>query len=282
MTDLPNMNRALSIWPVLVLALFTGHQVASAQTRSPLSHLSDLYISWGYNRAAFTTSDIHLEGPGYSVTLEDVTATDRPHRFAFDTYFNPKYIWYPQYNYRIGWQFKEQWSISLGLDHMKYVMVQDQEVNWTGELSANWERAVTPTLVLDTNVLRYEHTDGLNLLSVDLDRYHALWTGRSQRSDLRAYVGVHAGPVIARSDVRVFGVGLNNRFNVAGAGTGMQAGLHFTFLRHFFVRNMVRAGYITLPHVLTTGRAEDHAFQHFGFIQHAIVAGGCFRIGGKK
>jgi hypothetical protein len=133
--------------------------------------------------------------------------------------------------------------------------------------------------VRDTNVLRYEHTDGLNLLSVDLDRYHTLWTGRRAQGDLRVYLGIHAGPVIARSDVRVFGEGLNNRFNIAGAGMGMQAGLHFSFLRHFFVRNMVRAGYITLPHVLTTGRAEDHAFQHFGFLQHAIVAGGALHLG---
>ena len=263
--------------PLMSACLTLSLLTSMAQAR--MEHRGRVFLAWGYNRSAFTTSDIHLEGPGYSLTLKDVKATDRPHRFAFDTYFNPKYIWYPQYNYRIGWQFKEKWSISLGLDHMKYVMVQDQEVAWTGELSTKWERTATPTLVLDTNVLRYEHTDGLNLLSVDLDHYHTLWTGSAQRSDLRAYLGVHAGPVIARSDVRVFGDGLNNRFNVAGAGAGMQAGFHFTFLKHFFVRNMVRAGYITLPHVLTTGRAEDHAFQHFGFIQHAIVAGGAVRLG---
>lgn len=60
-----------------------------------------------------------------------------------------------------------------------------------------------------------------------------------------------------------------------------QAGLHFTFLRHFFVRYTVRTGWIDLPRVLTTGKHDDHASQQFWFVQHNIVVGGQFRFSGK-
>lgn len=240
-----------------------------------------LFLYWGYNRSAFTNSDIHFEGPGYDLTMQDVTAADRPHRFSTDTYLNPKYVWYPQYNYRLGWYIREDWSISMGLDHMKYVVDAGQEVNWEGELGVLTDERPA-TLVLDSAVLQYEHTDGLNLVSVDVDRYWKLWRSANARTDLRLYTGAHAGPVIARSDVRLFSEGMNNRFNLAGYGLGVQTGLHFTFLQHFFVRNTLRAGYIHMPNVLTTGNADEQASQHFGFLQHAIVAGGCFRIGGKK
>jgi hypothetical protein len=136
-------------------------------------------------------------------------------------------------------------------------------------------------MVLDNATLSYEHTDGLNLLSVDLDRYHRLWVAGSGAADLRLFTGVHGGPVICRSDVRLFGEGLNNRFNVAGFGVGAQVGLHLGFARHFFIRNVLRAGWIDLTRVLTTGRPEDRAFQHFGFVEHAIMAGGAIRIGGR-
>ncbi|MEZ4757992.1 MAG: hypothetical protein R2817_14285 [Flavobacteriales bacterium] len=245
------------------------------------THAGELFLYWGYNRALFGRSDIHLEGPAYSITLHDVQAADRPHPFAWDTYFNPRYLWFPQYVYRLGWHFREEWSVSLGLDHMKYVVRPDQAVAWNGELKPGWERSVEDLMVLDSATLTYEHTDGLNLLSVDLDRYHRLWAAPTGTADLRLFTGVHAGPVICRSDVRLFGEGLNNRFNVAGFGVGAQAGLHFTFARHFFVRNMLRTGWIDLTHVLTTGRAEDSASQHFGFLEHAIMAGGAFRIGGR-
>jgi hypothetical protein len=266
-----NLFRRILLAPVLAMPLLLAAQAPA--------HAGELFLYWGYNRSAFTRSDIHLEGPAYSFTLQDVQAHDRPHAFAWDTYFNPHYLWFPQYVYRLGWQFQEKWSISLGLDHMKYVVDQGQGVSWSGTLDPRWERQQEATLMLDSTSLSYEHTDGLNLLSVDLDRYLLLWNAQRHASDLRLFGGMHAGPVICRSDVRLFGEGLNNRFNIAGIGIGIQAGLHFTFARHFFIRNIVRSGWIDLPHVLTTGRTEDRASQDFGFLEHAIMAGGTIPIG---
>jgi len=262
----------------LLALLLTAPALMRAQAPA---HAGELFLYWGYNRSQFSRSDIHLEGPSYSFTLHAVEATDRPHPFAWDTYFNPRYIWFPQYVYRLGWQFREQWSVSLGLDHMKYVVRPDQAVDWSGELKPGWERRPGDRMVLDNATLSYEHTDGLNLLSVDLDRYHRLWASVRGTADLRLFAGVHGGPVICRSDVRLFGEGLNNRFNVAGFGVGAQAGLHISFARHFFVRNVLRAGWMDLTRVLTTGRAEDRASQHFGYLEHAIMAGGAIRIGGR-
>ncbi|MBK7382255.1 MAG: hypothetical protein IPI81_02810 [Flavobacteriales bacterium] len=242
------------------------------------------FVHWGYNRAWYSWSDIHFDGPDYDFTLRHVEAKDRPMPFGKD-YFNPKNIWIPQYNYRAGWFFHDRWSVSLGLDHMKYVMVQDQTVRMDGYV--NGTRSIQHATAegsrdvrLTQDFLKYEHTDGLNLLSVDLDHYDRLWAGRNNTFRLNAYEGVHAGPVIPRSDVRLFGQGLNNRFNVAGVGVGAQAGFHVWLGKHVYIRNTLKAGWIDLTHVLTTGNDADHASQHFWFVQHAIVVGASFRIGG--
>ena len=211
-------------------------------------------------------------------------AKDRPVPFGAD-YFKPRNIWIPQYNYRIGWFFHDRWSVSLGLDHMKYVVVQDQVVRMDGYVNGSRSIQYTTSegsrdVKLTPDLLTYEHTDGLNLLSVDLDHYDPLWASGDARFELRAYEGVHAGPVIPRSDVRLFGKGLNNHFNVAGVGVGAQVGLHFTLWKHLYIRNALKAGWIDLPRVLTTGNSEDRASQHFWFVQHAIVVGAQFHIGG--
>lgn len=52
-------------------------------------------------------------------------ATDRQTPFGM-IYFDPVLFTIPQYNARLGYFFKDNWSISIGMDHMKYVMVQDQ------------------------------------------------------------------------------------------------------------------------------------------------------------
>ncbi len=39
---------------------------------SPLSKKGQMFVFWGWNRAAFTHSDIHFQGNGYDFTLFEV------------------------------------------------------------------------------------------------------------------------------------------------------------------------------------------------------------------
>src|SRR5882672_4746418 len=117
---------------LLLLCALAADRVASAQTvRGHWGTSHRVFVSWGYNRAQFTTSRIHFTGDNYDFTLHDVVASDRPEAFSFENYFAPKNIWIPQYNYRVGWFYNDFWSISIGLDHMKYVVNADQEVQIT-------------------------------------------------------------------------------------------------------------------------------------------------------
>jgi hypothetical protein len=241
------------------------------------------FAYWGYNRAWYSWSDIHFHGEDYDFTLRHVTATDRPSRYNTADYFGPTTIWIPQYNYRLGYRLNARWSVSLGMDHMKYVVETGQEARMDGYVNGTRSLRYTTNegsrdISITDDFLRYEHTDGLNLLSVDADHWDVLWRDGKERFELNLYEGIHAGPVIPRSDVRLFGEGRNNRFNLAGYGMGAQLGFHFGFLRHFFVRNTLRAGLIDLPWVLTTGRDEDRCSQRFWFVQHNVVVGGQFRL----
>ncbi len=264
--------------------------LASALVLSPFllaqGDRGSFFAYWGYNRAWYSRSDLHLYGQDYDFTLRRIQADDRPSPLDLKTYCSPTTLWIPQYNYRVGWFVRDRWSLSVGMDHMKYVMRAGQTVRMDGYVRGSRSMEYTTNegtrdIAVTPDFLRFEHTDGLNLLSIDLDHYDLLWSSASGGFRLRAYVGIHAGPVIPRSDVRLFGEGLNNRFNVAGAGAGAQSGLHFSFLRHFFVRSTLRAGWIDLPRILTTGKDEDHASQQFWFAQHNIVAGGRFHLGRK-
>ena len=255
----------------LALLLAIGDLVPANGQEPPAPSLLSgrLFVHWGYNRAIFTRSDIRFTGPDYDFTLRQVKAVDRPEPFSPKNYFAPANIWIPQYNYRVGYFLNERWSVSLGLDHMKYVVAQGQKVQEDGYArnTGTGEWSNTQQITLTPDVLQYEHTDGLNLLSVDADRYHSLWNGGNGRRCLHVFEGAFAGPVIPRTDVRLFGVGLNNRFHLAGWGAGVQAGIHFTFCRVLYLRATAKGGYIDLPDVLTTGTSEDRARQHFFFAQ---------------
>lgn len=267
------MQRALVL--ACALAMCCARSDAQATVQGPRG---SWFVHWGYNRAWYGPSDIHFSGDGLDITMHRVKAFDRPEPFSFATYFGPTTIWIPQYNYRAGYFLNDRWSVSLGLDHMKYVVAQGQRVTWEGKatkaMAGQWpkeEVEITPDL------LQYEHTDGLNLLSVDLDHYHTLWASANGRQRLMLFEGLFVGPVIPRTDVRLFGEGINNKFHVAGWGAGSQAGAHFGLCKWMYLRTTVKGGYIGLPNVLTTGRRADRADQHFLFAQWNVVLGATFR-----
>ncbi len=259
-----------STFIVLVLQV-----AAQAPERVHLRHR--VFADWGYNRAQYSASNIHFEGPGYDFILHDVAAADQPKPFSFAVYLDPRDISLPQYNYRAGWFLNDRWSFSLGMDHMKYVVRQDQDVRITGTISSvrsqQYAGSEEHEVTLSEDLLIYEHTDGLNLVSADADHYDRLWDSPSGKHALFLAEGAFLGPVIPRSDVRLFGEGINNRFHLAGYGAGAQVGLFAVFWDRLTMRVAAKGGYIELPDVLTTGTSTDRARQRFWFVQEYAVLG---------
>src|SRR3972149_8634160 len=89
------------------------------ETRQIFKHKGNFFFYWGYNRSAYTKSDIHFHGDGYHFSISDVEATDSPTK-EFITYVKPNTFTIPQYNYRLGYFLTDKVFISLGEDHMKY------------------------------------------------------------------------------------------------------------------------------------------------------------------
>lgn len=78
-----------------------------------------IFVSFGWNASVFSNSNIHFSGTNYDFTLENVKATDRQSPFSFELYFGPATITIPQYNFKIGYFFHNNFYVSLNADHMK-------------------------------------------------------------------------------------------------------------------------------------------------------------------
>lgn len=95
----------------------------------------ELYFYWGWNVSWYGKSDINFKGTDYDFTLNDVRAKDRQTPFSVNKYLNPLNATIPQFNFRLGYYFKDNYSLSIGIDHMKYVMIQNQQVLIDGTIS---------------------------------------------------------------------------------------------------------------------------------------------------
>ena len=227
-------------------------------------------IYWGWNRSTYSNSDIHFWGADHDFTLKNVAATDihmdlSPQSFV-DTYLNPAAMTIPQTNLRIAYQYDADTAIALNLDHMKYVMSADQVVQMQGYYGAT---TVNGDKKLTTDFLNFEHTDGLNIISIELEKQRPVqWFGSDVKSRVFALAGV--GIVLPKSNVtlNLLGRSRNDEFHFAGYSAGVGAGLEVDFCKDFFVRSALKTGLVNLPDVLTSslGDKASHRFTYNEFL----------------
>lgn len=120
---------------------------------------------------------------------------------------------------------------------MKYVMDNNQYAQVFGVITSEASPKYAGTyldarMLISPDFLKFEHTDGLNLLSFDAEYYIQLFVNKKNRLGIYLQSGAGGIFVIPRSDVRIFEKGLNNRFHLAGysitpksAPTGFYFGL---------------------------------------------------------
>ena len=258
------------------------------------------YVFWGGNRENFSKSDITFKGDNYNFTVENVIADDKPKGWHVD-YVNPSRMTIPQTNLRIGYFISDHYNISIGLDHMKYVVRQTQTVNVSGyvnlpatESGSIYNGTYTNTPVnLYTNFdendagelppfLTFEHTDGLNYVNSELSRMDDISKlfkiGNTDKIQINLTEGIGGGVVYPKTNSKVIGKDRYDEFHVSGFGVSAKVGLNITFLKYFFLQTELKGGYISMNNIRTTSSQSDSAQQNFYFLQRIIAFGGIFKI----
>ncbi|WP_301400481.1 hypothetical protein [Polaribacter huanghezhanensis] len=258
--------------------------IAQEPVQQKVSNKGKFYVYWGWNRGTYSNSDIRFKGENYDFTLSDVTANDRPTKFGINPYFRLDRITIPQTNYRIGYFFKENYTISIGVDHMKYVMNANQNVliNGTINTGSSYDKVYTnENIQLVENFLTFEHTDGLNYINAAVNRFDDfsyLIGLNSENFQINLTEGLGAGILFPKTNTKLLGKERHDDFHISGWGVSASVGLNITFLKHFFIQSDVKAGYINMSDIRTTKSASDTASQSFYFIENTILLGGRFRL----
>ncbi|MEO9954262.1 hypothetical protein [Nonlabens sp.] len=252
----------------------------SLKTNNSRVKKGDFYVYWGWNLSGYSDSDITFKGDGYDFTLDNVQAYDRQSDFDPGKYLNPESITIPQYNFRIGYYVRENYSISLGIDHMKYVVAENQTVNINGfinDTNSLYNGVYNnEAIVLEPTFLTFEHTDGLNYVNVGLRRHDDLFQYRN--FELNTLFGLETGVLVPKTNTRLLDKQRYDQFHVSGYGVNAVGGIQLTFLKYFFVQSELKGGYINLPDVRTTMDEADSASQSFWFYQVNMVFGARFKV----
>lgn len=247
----------------------TDRYERNASVERPVVRKGSMFVFWGWNRAAFSKSDIHFKGADYDFQLENVVAHDRQTDFSFYDYFHPLRVTIPQTNVRIGYFVTDDIAVVAGLDHMKYVMDQDQTVNFKGHIGnpTYAAKVINGKINLsDAEFLQFEHTDGLNYIHVGAEKYKHLYDAKN--IDIEYALGGGVGVLFPKSNVTLMQFPRSDRFHLAGMGADVRANINFIFWKHLLARVEAKYGYINMWDIKTTLNDQpDKAMQDFVFAQ---------------
>ncbi len=245
-----------------------------------------MYMSYGWNRAFYTKSDIRFRGADYDFKIYKVKAHDRPTTpISFKNYLRPDRLTIPQTDFRIGYFIKDKLALSFGYDHMKYVMDEGQEVEMKGHIDRPgiYTGTYNGKQVMDPNFLTFEHTDGLNYINLEAERYFTLYQSRNNELVVNAMVGGGAGLLLPKTNTKLMDYERNDRFHVSGYGLAVKGGVEGVFFRHLMVKVENKYGYINMPDIVVHKKGiEGRAKQHFFFTEIDAMVGGTWTLGRNK
>ena len=268
----------------LILIFLSSLFITTTQAQQKITGNTkgDITVFWGWNRSWFGNSDIHFMGGDYNFTLKDVVAKDRQTKFDPAIYFHPKWITIPQTNLRIEYFYKKNYSISIGVDHMKYVVQQNQEVLIIGNIDnsgtaydGDYNDEMIP---IDNGLLKFEHSDGLNYINFEYRRFDNLVKFKNWNLNIAEGLGI--GFLLPKTNATLLNNKRHDEFNLAGYGFNYVIALNLSYKR-YFMQSELKGGFINMPDIRTSEHKSDKASQHFLFAQLNFLLGCSFSLSRK-
>lgn len=280
--------RLSTITVLFLVVIGTGKTMAqgSAATKSvrktSANRKGSVFAYWGWNRSAYTNSTLHIKGEDYDVTLHKLKAKDRPSNVSLYNYLRADRITIPQTNLRVGYYLRDDLAVTVGIDHMKYVMVQNQVAKVTGvvEHEGKYQSAYNGNMVIADDFLKFEHTDGLNYVNVEFEKLGNIFKTADEKLHIGYLYGLGLGIMVPRTNTTFLDYDRNDRFHLSGFGTSAKGGVQITLLRKLSFRFETKMGYINMPDIVLHKKGiKGRGKQDFVYAQANTMIGAVYNFG---
>lgn len=191
---------------------------------------------------------------------------------------------------KIGYFISDKYTVSFGVDHMKYVMNRNRNrtingfINLPNSETGSQYNGIynNQDFFVSEDFLKFEHTNGLNYAYLEFARYDDISSvfnlQNTDKFQINITEGIGSGILYPQSNTTLLEKERYDEFHLSGYGISLHAGLNFTFFKHFFMQLDLKGGYFNMPDIRTTSNIKESASQHFFYLQRVISFGGIFRL----
>ena len=159
-----------------------------------------------------------------------------------------------------------------------HVATADQETTISGviteEASATYAGSyLNQPISLKPDLLKFEHTDGFNVVTLDLEYLQPINLPLGKHFTLGWNVGIGGVWVVTKTNVKVLGDGLDNDFHVSGYTFAGKTGPRIEYNKRFFFLAEVKGGYASLPSVFIKNDAPEVGDHNLTYIEYYWAIG---------
>jgi hypothetical protein len=226
----------------IAFILFIGLALSlntKAQNTDYAGKKGQLYFSWGYNKEWYTQSNIHVrqEALGNDYTFRNVIGKDKPGWNEKSVFKQP--ITIPQYSYRLGYWFNDDWAFEINFDHTKFQVEQQQLLHLQGKMNF----LPVDTYLINRGNLLWQLNNGANFFLFNIVRRYQVPRMQYKNFNVSLLMKAGIGFVYPHVENTIFGNSNDKGFQFGGWDIGVEAALRFTFFKYAYLEYCNKAVY---------------------------------------
>lgn len=258
-----------------ILLFSSGFTYSQRKTKLNTNGKGTLFGHVGYNRSAYSSSDVSFSSTNYDFTMGGMSFSDNDEEVGLGNYFNSSS---PQFNFHLGFFVANKWAITLGLDRLNYFSRSNQGVTLDGAFSPNAHSDFSGSyqnedIILNRDQLYLQQNGGVNYVRVGLLRVDQLYKSRKAEFAVNTIVGVGVGALFSGLDYTFDNYTVQNVTSLSGFGFSGHLGLRFDFFQHVFLQTSLSGGLFNQGNIDLTTDANSTASHKIGYISPEISLG---------
>lgn len=258
-----------------ILLFSSGFTYAQRKTKLNTNNKGTLFGYAGYNRSAYSASDVQLSSTNYDFKVGGMMFSDNEEQVGMGNYFKSSS---PQFNVHLGFFVANKWAVTLGMDRLNYFSKANQNVTFDGAFSPDAHSDFNGSyqnedVLLNRNQLYIQQNGGVNYVRVGLMRVDQFYKSRKAEFAFNTIVGVGIGALFSGLDYTFDSQTVQNVSSLSGFGVSGHLGLRFDFFQHVFLQASLSGGLFNQGNIQLTTNSTTTASHKMGYLSPEISIG---------
>jgi len=260
---------------LVLFVLFTP--VVNGQRKKKLNtnNKGTLFGQVGYNRSAYSSTDIALEGSDYSIQLKEAMVDDNLEGKPMANFFSSSS---PQISAKLGFFIANKLAITASFDRYNTFFQEKQTVTLDGtfapgsnsEFSGSYDNEST---AINRNQFNIAQRSGINYFAIGVQRNDQWYKSRKATFEFQTLCGAQIGGLFTQIDYTYDGYTTQEISSLSGFGLSLNAGIRLAFIQHIYVQLEVRGGWLNQNQIKLSQSGSVMGKQVVGFFSPAISIG---------